>query len=232
MTRRTVALLGVFAAVLLVAGGCARTVDGAGVALGLDPRTPSHTPRSTSTSPALPSLPGLPPAGTGRDWTVAQLVGRLLPPPAGSSPWDGTWAATTTPTVAQFVARFYPASARASEAAELHDQGITGIAHRTWFAADGHGVDILLLGFDDDLGARSRYLAVTSGRALNSTLTPFAVPGGAGYSAKTLDQDGYIRSFVYGTAGNVVIEEFYFSPGHALTADAVTWLRAQLARLG
>lgn len=230
MTRHTMLRIGlagaVLSAVLLTAAACARTVDGTGVALGLGPSSASRSAPS-----AQPTVPAPPPLGTGRDWPAAQLAGRLMPAPGGSTPWHGTWAATVSPTVTQFVNQLYPASSRAAEIAFLHGEGLTGIAHRTWFASDGNGVDIVLLAFTDDVGARSRYLVASHGKASRSDVTSFEVSGGAGYTEAALDPDGFIRSFVFGVVGNVVLEEFYFSPARPSTADAVAWTRTQLARL-
>lgn len=220
MRRRTLAVLGA-AALLAGTAGCARTVDGAGVALGLGRTAANGAPRAASTPPARP----------GRDWPASQLAGRLLPPPARSTPWQGSWAAVVTPTVTQFVDELSPSSSRTAEVAFLHGEGLTGIAHRAWYAADGNGVDVVLLSFADDDGARSRYLVASRGKASRSDVTSFAVRGGAGYTESALDADGFIRSFVFAAAGNVVLEEFFFSPAHPRTADAVAWAQAQLARL-
>jgi hypothetical protein len=220
MRRRTRPALA-FAACFLVA--CSSTVAGTGT---LDPSgsAPPDFPASSSPASSPPPVTAPP----------ADLTGLLLTAPAGSHPWSSAWARNTTPTVEEWVAEVYPASAQSGVVAQLRTQGILGVVHRTWVAPSADQADMVLLGFSTASGAQARYDIATGAKSRSSDVTPFQVPDvptAIGYANRTVDGLGNVPAIVYAVKGTVVIELFYYSPTRLRTADAVTWMTGQYERL-
>jgi hypothetical protein len=220
-------------AALLLLTACASTVSGTGtVASGASgsgshdfpSSRPNSSPPTSSTSSST-SASTQPPA---------DLPGLLLPPPAGSHPWNNAWARNTSPTVEEWVAEVYASSARADIVAQLRDQGVNSIAHRTWVAVDDNQADLVLLSFDSPGGAAERYDVATSAKSHVAGVTPFEIPGvdhAVGYADPKVDSLGNVPAIVYVLKGNVVVELFYYSAGRLRTGDAITWTQGQVSRL-
>jgi hypothetical protein len=234
ISRAALGAVGAALAAALLAG-CAQAVDGDGRAAG--PTGFPSTPRtSAAPSTSAPSTPAGPASSTPAPGTIsaAALVGRLMPRPAGSVGWTSSWGRDTSPTLERFVNVEYAAPARAGVLAKLRAQGLTTIAHRTWYAKDSDQADMVLLRFADEAGALSRWLSATGAQAAVTGSSGFdvaTVPHSRGFALPHLDQLGNQRVVVYAPVHNVVIELFYYSPATYKPADAQRWLQIQYERL-
>lgn len=225
---RRVTVLAVLAVLSLATACAASTVAGTGTL------APSA---STSGSPDFPSTPPTSPPSsptTSSGVPPADLTALLLPAPSGSHPWRGAWARNVTPTVEQWVSEVYAEGNRAGVIAQLIEQGINSIAHRTWIADDDNQADLVLLSFDSPDGALKRYDVATSAKSKVTGVTPFEIPGvdhAIGYADPTTDSLGNVPAIVYAVKNDVVIELFYYSAGQLRTGDAITWTQGQAKRL-
>jgi hypothetical protein len=232
------------AALLVAAGlaGCASVVDGTGAP------GPSGGTASTASSSAPTGPSSTAPASSGSATTtsasststtskptdpVTDLRDLLAPGPPDSHPWGTAWSNNGTPTVGQFVAHVYPASAAAGAKASLRSQGIRDIAHRTWVGKANQADDVLLR-FEAPEGARARYESVAAAQAGAPGEHKFAIPGprrAVGFFDPKLDDLGNVRTIIYGQVGTVVMELFFYSPGKLDKDAAVTSATEQLGRL-
>ncbi len=231
------ARFGVAAAALTVAAcaalaGCADLMTGSGGPVASAPI--ASGPVQSGPFPAGAAAAGsMAPAGA-----RGRLGARLVPAPAGSRPWSGSWGHTEHPSMAQFLQEFYRAPQRTGVATTLAALHVEGIAHRAWVAADGNQIDMVLLSFATPSGAAARFSDVTAATAAQSNMT--AVGFGAygrreaqGFVEAGLDPDGFVRARVYAHPARSVllVEAFYFSPHRFARADLDAWTEAQLARL-
>lgn len=210
---------------------CSSTVSGHGT-LAVAPAPASGSSGGPTSSGSVPTT--IPSTG-GHSSAAQQLRARLERPPAGATAWASSWAHLWNPTPAQFVAHVYPPASRDGATARLSAQGLQTVVHETWYARDSDQADLVLMQFATASGAQSRFLSATEAKALDTRNRSFAVPGqhdAIGYYDDDLDKLGNVAAIVYARKGNVVVEEFYFSPARLHKADAIAWMQAQLARLG
>lgn len=211
---------------LIALVGCTSTVSGTGtLGAGLGS---SASPGAGGGSAPPTSFP----TGTNTPRpTTSRLADLLVDPPAGAQPWRSAWARDRTPTVQEFVTAAYPKQYVDLEVTLLRAQGLRHIAHVTWLAPDDDQADMVLLQFGSESGARARYRMATSAKAHSPGIRQFVVPGtprAVGFYHPTVDRLGNVIAVVYSRVGSVVVEEFYYSPRQIRTADAKTWMRAQL----
>jgi hypothetical protein len=157
-----------------------------------------------------------------------------MDPPAGSHPWSSDWARMRTPTVRQFVVWDYGSLYVEQQISLLDAEGLRYIAHETWLAPDGDQADMLLMQFADAAGAQSRYLYATVARRSAAGMRTFHAPHEprvVGFYRPKLDRLGNVVAIMYAQVHQYVVEEFYYSPARIRTADAIAWMRTQLARL-
>lgn len=176
--------------------------------------------------------PGAAPAGPGE--VSAPLHGLLEPAPAGSQPWATAWSEDESPTVDEFVARVYSPADQVAEAARLRGEGILGITHRAWVAADGRQADVVLLQFATSAGANLRMRTAVAAKARAADIRSFDVPDHpevVGLYPAGIDDDGNYRAIVYAQKATIVLELFYYCPEPFNPADAITWTTAQLRLL-
>jgi hypothetical protein len=236
MKRAGVALV----LVALSTSACASAVAGRGALDARLTRAPSTAapPRTTAPTTAPPTAPPLttaPAPATGAP-TSRALLKLLEPAPPGSVPWHQAWARNQTPTIGQFVARFYAKQYAASVEAELRALGLVAIAHRAWIAHNDDQCDVVLLGFQQAAGATERYVTAVHAKTASPGVRTFSItpPAGAlatGTYETRRDDQGYIRSIVYGEHGNVVMEQFGFTKPKVQPTELGQWAATQLARL-
>lgn len=132
------------------------------------------------------------------------------------------------------MAHDYPRQYVDTEVGLLKAQGLRRVAHETWYAPDNDQADMVLLEFDSARGAQSRYLHATYAKKFSPGIKHFVVPGSPraiAYYHPQLDKLGNVLAIVYARVGTIVVEEFYFSPARIRKADAIAWMKGQLAVL-
>lgn len=162
------------------------------------------------------------------------LTSCLVAAPAGSAPWQTSWGGETTPSPRQFVQQLYAGSFAQTVADKLTNQGLTGIAHRTWALNGGSGdeADLLLLQFKTTQGAESRADEEISNLGGGTKFAVSGPGGGQGVVTTSADSQGFYNTQLDGYVGNVEVELFTFAPQAAVSRNEATdWAQAEFEKL-
>ena len=201
----------------------------AGVLVGLCALVGCTTQVAGQAVPAAGSGAAPGPAGACR---TADLMGCIVAAPAGAQTYPTPLGPNGVVTTHQFLAAFYPDDAQYDNqiADQLQTEGLRSVAHRNWEVDGGDQVDIVLLGFASESGARDRAQVVEESTQRDPTLTTFSgtgMPSGVlAYVDRTVDKYGNIGVRAYAAYGQVEMEFNYFRPQSLDAAD----LTAQISR--
>ena len=162
-------------------------------------------------------------------------------PPSAQGGLADSWNPTATPTKADYLKWAFDADPIAQKIAgdNLTSQGLQNIAHAAWKAADGNGIDIVLLKFSSEQGAHARSLELigtdmTSGDSGNAVPVPIPVPAGvpgSAYSSAKPNSNGDIDTRYAAYVGDIALQVSYYSPGSYSSADFSNWLGAEYKSL-
>jgi hypothetical protein len=166
-----------------------------------------------------------------------QLTSCLVAAPRGSSPLQGAWALSTTPSTAMYLDEFYDSGSaigRQTTEQNLASAQLQTIAHVAWQAADGNGVDITLLRFATPQGAASRALTLTGGFVADSSFVGTPAPDGASgdtWSPAAALRDGSYETDYATSVGDVAMEVHYFALSRGAISDFDIWVGAEYTGL-
>ncbi|MFC1416806.1 hypothetical protein [Streptacidiphilus cavernicola] len=175
--------------------------------------------------------------GTEKTLPAKQLKQELLTAPAGSTPFArGTYSPNGILTVDQFVDGVFDTKDQADEKDFVTRQDLRYAAQTNWVAPDGSSVDVYLLQFGASDGAQAFISSVSDATAQNKEpqepLSSLAgVPGGEGWSAGAVDDEGDIDQIAWFRVGNIAVDLHYFTPASARPAELDQLAKAQRARL-
>lgn len=168
----------------------------------------------------------------------SDLTTCLIKAPAGAVQLSGaaTWDQATTVTSDLYRANITDdAPGVSTDTASLLDSdGLHKAVHRDWNAVDGNNVDLVLLQFDSQKGAKSwnatrtgEIMAAYRGRAVS-------VPGdtsGKAFAAAKSDAKGDIEAAYSAVIGDIVLNVAYSSPKTLDVKDLRNWAGTELASL-
>lgn len=170
----------------------------------------------------------------------ADLTSCLIKAPAGAellSSSDGDqWPQQTSSTADLYAANITTGSTGFGNqtASLLKQDGLKTIVHTDWNAVDGDDVDIVLLGFDSQSGAK----AWNSTRAAEILATypgpTVAVPGDStdtAHAASKADSKGNFGAGFTTVVGRIVLDVTYSSPNKLNSQDLRNWAGTELASL-
>lgn len=162
----------------------------------------------------------------------------LIKPPAGAVRLTSTdaWAqqdAPSTQLYATDITGNVP-GVSADTVSLLTGDGLHKLVHTDWNAVDGNNVDLILLQFDTQKGARAwnvtrsaEILAAYPGQSA-------AIPGdsaGKAHAATKVDSQGNVDAAYSAVVGNLVLDVSYSSPKQFSADDLENWAGTELASL-
>lgn len=168
----------------------------------------------------------------------ADLTTCLIKAPAGAQQLGdaATWDQPTTVTADLYRANITDDAAgiATDTASQLDSDGLKKMVHRDWNAVDGNNVDLVLLQFNSQKGAKSwnaartgEIMAAYRGRAVS-------VPGdaaGKAFAAAKADGKGDVRAAYSAVVGDLVLNVAYSSPNTLDAKDLQNWAGTELASL-
>ncbi len=170
----------------------------------------------------------------------SDLVTCLIKQPAGavqlSSTGADTWAEQAKPGARLYASDITHDAPDVSADTEsfLTTDGLKDIAHTDWNAVDGGNVDLVLLAFSTQKGARA-WNATRTGEILAAYPgQSIAIPGdaaGKAHAAVKADSHGDIDAAYSTVVGNIVLNVAYSSPGQLNAQDLQAWAGTELASL-
>ena len=171
----------------------------------------------------------------------AQLESCLVAMPASASTYVAPkdyWGSQVAVSTSAYVAHYTEAGqSQTATAANLSTAGIQQIVHRTWTAADGNQIDLVVLLFSSPQGARSHALQLNGTFLKDSegiSGSTIAVPGDSAYSAYrswTPSGEGGPQINYATTVGDMVLEARYVGGDSSSTSDFTNWVSAELTSL-
>lgn len=162
----------------------------------------------------------------------------LIKPPAGAVRLTGTdpWAQQDAPSsqlYATDITGNVPGMG-ADTASLLTSDSLHKIMHVDWNAVDGDNVDLVLLQFDTQKGARAWNATRTAEILAAYPGQSVAVPGdstGKAHAAAKVDSQGDVDAAYSAVVGNLVLDVAYASPKQFSADDLENWAGTELASL-
>lgn len=162
----------------------------------------------------------------------------LIKPPSGANRLTSTdsWEQQDAPSVQLYASDITGnvPGVSANTASLLTGDGLHKIIHTDWNAADGNNVDLILLQFDTQKGARAwnvtraaEILAAYPGQSV-------AIPGDSANKAHAgtkIDSLGNVGAAYSTVVGNFVLDVTYSSPNQFSADDLENWAGTELASL-
>jgi hypothetical protein len=151
---------------------------------------------------------------------------------SGSSPWDQD----TAPTTDLYSSNITRDAAGVSDdtSSFTTTDGLQHLAHADWNAVDGNNVDLVLLQFASQKGARAWNATRTAEIAAAYPGQSVTIPGDTAakaFAATKADKQGNIDAAYSTVVGNLVLNVAYSSPMKLSAADLETWAGTELASL-
>lgn len=170
--------------------------------------------------------------------SITDLTGCLIKPPAGAERLSGAdaWNQHTAGTANLYRANVVTgAGGLDGDTSSLLDtDGLQSVAHSDWNAVDGNNVDIVLLSFATQKGARAWSATRAAEIAAADRGQAVTIPGdttGKAYAATKADPHGNVNAGYSTVVGNVVLDVAYSSPKTFSAKDLQTWAGTELASL-
>lgn len=163
----------------------------------------------------------------------------LLKAPAGAEPLtlNSPWSKETTTNATLYAATIVNGDTKSlglDADLELKADSVHRIVHTNWNAVDGDNVELVLIQFDTQKGARAwnstqaaEILAAYPGQSIT-------IPGdstGQAHAAAKPSTDGNVWVAYSTVVGNLVLDVLYSSPGQLSAQDLETWAGTELASL-
>lgn len=168
----------------------------------------------------------------------ASLTSCLIKPPAGAEQltstdaWDKHAAGTADRYSANVVTNAPGVVADTSSL--LDTDGVRTVAHADWNAVDGNNVDLVLLSFASQKGARAWNSTRAAEIAAAYRGQSVTIPGdttGKAYAATKADSHGNVNAGYSVVVGTIVLDVAYSSPKTFSAKDLQTWAGTELASL-
>jgi len=199
----------------------------------------THTTQRTAVaSPATPTLApstGTATAACAQGGHIPSLSGCLMPVPGGASAdTNGSYNASTSVTIPQFVAQYWSdetADQRSYETSLLTGDGADSVAHRVWNAGDGTWADDVLIHFSHTYEAQADALSFAGVEAGGSVSCSTPALPNAYCSISPQNSDGDVKVEIIGYSQAVELRLVLFCPATANVNDALTWAQQQLGAL-
>ena len=199
-----------------------------------------HSTQHTVTvaPPAIPTLAavtGTPAAACSESGQTPALSGCLAPVPSGASAdTGGSYDASTSVTIPDFVARYWgdeTADQRSYETSLLTSDGADAVAHRAWTSGDGTWADDVLIHFSRSYEAQASSLSFAGVEAGGTVPCSTAALPDAYCSISPQNAQGDVKVEVIGYRMAVEMRLVLFCPVTANVSDALSWAQQQLNAL-